>query len=166
MTQPNQKHLRILAISPSTRGFGFAVLEGKATLIDWGVKSVKESKNTRCLAKIGTLIAHYQPTIIVLQNHSDRDSRRSARIRALSRLIVALASRRKVMVKLFSNAQIRRAFVPDGKGTKYALAEILAQRFPEELGHRLPPKRRAWMSEDSRMNIFEAVALALLPRRQ
>jgi hypothetical protein len=51
----------------------------------------------------------------------------------------------------------------DGRGTKHALAEIIAKRFPEELGSRLPPKRKPWMSEDSRMNIFDAVALALLP---
>ena len=42
------------------------------------------------------------------------------------------------------------------------MAEILVKRFPEELGSRLPPKRRPWMSEDSRMDIFDAVALALM----
>jgi len=53
-------------------------------------------------------------------------------------------------------------FFADGQGTKHALAEILAARFPEELGCRLPPKRRPWMSEDYRMDIFDAVALALV----
>jgi hypothetical protein len=37
-------------------------------------------------------------------------------------------------------------------------------RFPEELGHRLPPKRKPWMSEDYRMGIFDAVALAFATR--
>ncbi|MGH7993063.1 MAG: hypothetical protein ACREDQ_06080 [Limisphaerales bacterium] len=46
------------------------------------------------------------------------------------------------------------------KGTKQALAERLALKFPVELGSRLPPKRRAWMSEDPRMDIFDAVGLA------
>jgi hypothetical protein len=41
---------------------------------------------------------------------------------------------------------------------------IIAKRFPEELGSRLPPERKPWMSEDSRMNIFDAVALALVFR--
>ncbi len=63
---------------------------------------------------------------------------------------------------LFSHEHVRQVFFADGQGTKHALAEILAKRFPEELGSRLPPKRRAWMSEDSRMDIFDAVALALL----
>jgi hypothetical protein len=56
---------------------------------------------------------------------------------------------------------VRRVFFGGAGGTKHALAEIIAHRFPDELGFRLPPKRRPWMSEDSRMDIFDAVALVL-----
>ncbi|MCX6925726.1 MAG: hypothetical protein NT154_21315, partial [Verrucomicrobia bacterium] len=59
---------------------------------------------------------------------------------------------------------LRRVFCGARRGTKHALAEIIAQRFPEELGFRVPPKRRPWMSEDFRMDIFDAVALALMVR--
>jgi hypothetical protein len=62
---------------------------------------------------------------------------------------------------MFSQKRIRKAFFADGRGTKHALATQLANRFPEELGNRLPPKRRAWDSEDYRMGIFDAVALAV-----
>ena len=161
MIHIHPKHFRILAISPSTRGFGFVVLEGEATLVDWGGKSVDGNKNARCLAKVDDMIAHYQPGVMVLQDCSSKDSRRSARIQKLSEQIVALALRRKVNVKLFSKEQVKRIFFTDGEGTKHALAEILAKRFPEELGCRLPPKRRPWMSEDSRMDIFDAASLAL-----
>jgi hypothetical protein len=61
---------------------------------------------------------------------------------------------------------VKQAFFPDGDGTKHGIAEIVAKRFPEELGFRLPPKRRAWESEDSRMAIFDAVALVLMLRLQ
>jgi len=44
-------------------------------------------------------------------------------------------------------------FFHDGQGTKYALAELLAKSFPEELGHRLPPKCKPWESEKNRMDI-------------
>ena len=47
----------------------------------------------------------------------------------------------------------------DGQGTKYAPAEIVAKRFSEL---KLPFKRKTWQSEYSRMNIFDAVALALI----
>ena len=158
------KYPRILAIAPSTRGFGFAVIEGQETLVDWGVKAVKGDKNEACLARVEELIVHYEPEVVVLENHSTEHSRRSDRIQALGRQLIALAAMCNVKAALFSRDQVRRGFFADAKGTKHALAEILAQRFPEELGFRLPPKRRPWMSEDYRMDIFEAVALALMIR--
>jgi len=160
MSKSHVKHFRVLAIAPSTRGFGFAVLEGQETLVDWGVKSVQGSKNAGCLKKVGEIITHYQPTVLVLQDVSSKGSRRSPRIRTLSRQLIRMASRRKVSVKLLSKEKVKEIFFGEGPGTKYALAEIIAKRFPAELGFRLPPKRRPWMSEDSRMDIFDAVALA------
>jgi len=165
MKQVQTTSRRILAVAPGTRGFGYAVFEGQDTLVDWGVKSVTGDKNARCLAKVDEMIAHYKPTVIVLRD-AGKDSRRSPRIRALSKRLVALASRREVSVVLFSREQVMRTFFPNGDGTKHALAEILATRFPAELGFRLPPKRKPWMSEDSRMSTFDAVALALALRLQ
>lgn len=164
MTKLLPKYPRILAIAPSTRGFGFALLEGLDTLVDWGVKSVKGDKNARSLAKVDELIAHYQPDVMVLQGTSTKDSRRSPRIRTLSKQIISLAASHKVRVSLFSREQVRQTFFAEDQGTKYALATILADKFPDELGFRLPPKRRPWMSEDSRMGIFDAVALVMVLR--
>src|ERR1017187_5297999 len=163
MKKIQPKHFRILAIAPSTRGFGFAVLEGQETLVDWGVKTVKGDKNVQSLAKVEKLIAHYQPGVLVLEDASAKNSRRSPRIRKLCQQIIKMAATRKVSVKLHSRDQMMKTFIADGHGTKHALAEIIAKRFPEQLGLQLPPKRKPWMSEDSRMNIFDAVALALLP---
>ncbi len=78
----------------------------------------------------------------------------------LVREIVALAESENIKVKRFSRKQVRFGFFTEGKGSKHALAENLAVRFPDELGFRLPRKRRPWMSEDYRMDIFDAVALA------
>jgi len=164
MNRIPKKQLRVLAIAPSTRGFGFAVLEGQESLVDWGVKVVKGDKNAQSLAKVEELIAHYQPGMMVLEDTSAKHSRRSARIRALSQKIIAVAPTRKVSVALFSQARVKRVFFGDAQGTKHALAEIVAQRFPEELSSRLPPKRRPWKSEDYRMDIFDAVALVLVLR--
>jgi Holliday junction resolvasome RuvABC endonuclease subunit len=156
------KYHRILAIAPSTRGFGFAVFEGQDSLADWGVKYVAGDKNANSVAKVKDLIILYQPDVLVLED--TKDSRRSSRIKALNRKVVALAASCKLRVALFSQEQVRRAFFADGEGTKYAVAEIIAKEFPEELASRLPPKRRPWTSEDSRMNIFDAVALSLVLR--
>ena len=165
MKQTHSTYPRTLAISPSSRGFGFAVLEGFDTLVNWGGKSAKKKdKNAQALAKAEKLIARYQPGMVVLQDMSTKTCRRSPRIKAMSKRIIALAAKQKISVKLFSHEEMNRVHFSDGEGTKHELAQIIAERFPEELGSLVPPKRRLWESEHPRMDIFDAVALALLPR--
>jgi hypothetical protein len=158
------KYHRILAIAPSWRGFGFAVFEGENTLVDWGVKSVEGEKNKECIKKLGKMMAHYRPDILALEDFDAKGSRRSARIRALGSEIIELVRKDGGSVAQISRDQVMETFFEDGDGTRYAIAGILARRFPEELGSRLPPKRRPWKSEDYRMSIFDAVALALVER--
>ena len=155
---------RVLAIAPSNRGFGYAVLEGEATLVDWGLKTVRGDKNAACIAKADKLIADYKPEVIVLQDHSIKGSRRPLRIILLTQGIADLAPKYGVSVALFTRQRIDKVFFADGTGTRDERAKILAERFPEELGFELPPKRRAWMREDPRMDIFDAVALAMMMR--
>jgi hypothetical protein len=38
----------------------------------------------------------------------------------------------------------------------------IVKQFPDELAARLPPKRKPWKSEDSRMDIFDGLALAFV----
>jgi hypothetical protein len=151
---------RVLAIVPSSRGFGFAVMEGGDTLVDWGVRSVTGDKNADALKKADAMIALYKPTVLVLEDASAKGSRRSPRIRDLTKEIIATAASRRMKVALFSRDRVMGVFFEDGIGSKHTIARILAMRFPEELGHRLPPKRKPWKSEDYRMGIFDAVALA------
>src|ERR1035438_1649219 len=155
------KYPRILAIAPSTRGFGYAVLEGHKQLVDWGVKSVEGNKNAGSIKKVEELIAHYNPQVMVLEDTATKGSHRSSRIQALTQRLAAVAEGRTIKVMLFSQKHIRRIFFGDWGGTKHGIAQIIAERFPEELGFLFPAKRHAWMSEDSRMDIFDAVALAL-----
>jgi len=103
------------------------------------------------------------PNVIVTEDCGTKGSKRAPRIEALVKSLRALADRRKVRTVRLTRRKIRGVFFNGGLGTKYAIAELLAKRFPEELGVRLPPKRRPWMSEDSRMAIFDAVALLSRP---
>jgi Holliday junction resolvasome RuvABC endonuclease subunit len=153
---------RILAIAPSTRGFGYAVIEGHRLLVHWGVKSIEGDKNSGSIEKVKAMIARYEPQVIALEDTATKESRRSPRIKALTKRLVTVAESHKMKVALFSQIQERRAFLGDAGGTKHALAKIIAERFPEELGFLVPPKRRDWMSEDYRMGIFDAVALGLM----
>lgn len=164
MNQIQPQHHRILAIAPSAKGIGFAVLEQPQHLVDWGVKSAKGDKNAVSLQRAEELIAKYQPTLLVLQD--TRDSRRAPRIKKLIRNIHALASCRMIEVALLLRENVNQSLHPDDGATKCEIAQIIAQRFPQELGSRLPPMRKLWQSEDSRMDIFDAVALALTVQQE
>ena len=138
------------------------MLEGHKLLVDWGVRSIEGNKNSGAIKKVEDMIDLYNPQVMVLEDTASREPCRSPRIKALTKRLVAVAERSNIKVMLFSQQQIRQVFLGDVVGTKHAIAEIIAGRFPEELGFRLPPKRRDWMSEDSRMGIFDAVALTLM----
>jgi hypothetical protein len=71
-----------------------------------------------------------------------------------------LAAANGVRVHRVSRTKVRQVFAPLGATKKHRIASVIAVRFPE-LAARLPPERKPWMSEDSRMTIFDAAAFAL-----
>jgi Holliday junction resolvasome RuvABC endonuclease subunit len=160
MNHRSNREIRVLAIDPSTRGFGYSVIEGPNLLIDWGVKETKTDKNRRSLKIVAELIEQYEPDVLVLENYAGKGSRRCRRVAELVDEISKLAMKREVKVRSFSRAEVRRAFTASAAKTKYEIAIAIAKRFPE-LAPRLPRFRKPWMSEDYRMSIFDAVGLGL-----
>ena len=156
------KTVRILAIAPLSRGLGYAVMEGPDKLVVSGNKAILRNKNAGALAWVDKFIRFYQPGVLVLPDVTAADTRRAARIKTLHRKIVAWAGKQRLKVRLISVTQVRTQLLGTVKGTKFAVAQTLTGRFPTELGTRLPPKRRPWMSEDPRMDIFDAVGLAVV----
>jgi hypothetical protein len=150
---------RILAISLSTRGFGYAVTEGNDMIIACGNTRIYGDKNAGSLVAIEKIIVRYQPGLIVLQDV--KVARRDQRIKRLHNKILALAAKHKIKAAEISAKELRLALLGRENGTKHDLAEHLAKRFPDELASRLPPQRRAWMNADYRMDIFDAVGLAV-----
>jgi Holliday junction resolvasome RuvABC endonuclease subunit len=160
MNRVANQGMRIIAIDPSTRGFGFAVLEGPSRLIDWGVKETKTDKKGRALKWTAELIERYQPSVLVLEDYAGKGSRRCRRVTELIDEISQLARRKTVRVRGFSRTKVKQAFSESGASTKQEIALAIAKRFPE-LAPRLPRFRKPWMSEDYRMSIFDAVGLGL-----
>jgi hypothetical protein len=160
MTRPRDKETRVLSIDPHPRGFGYAVFEGPARLVDWGTKDIREDKERIAIHKIEELVWVYQPTVIVVEDCGHRKSRRNPRVRRLTERILASAREFGAEGRTLPLAAVYRAFAGTGAGTKYGIATALVRAFPE-LMVRLPPKRKPWQSEDSRMSIFDAVALGL-----
>jgi Holliday junction resolvasome RuvABC endonuclease subunit len=160
MNSIQSEQLRVLGIAPSSRGFGFALMEGENTLVDWGIKSAKGDKNARSLSNVANLVDFYMPDAIALENTRLKKSRHSDRIKALVEEIVVFGNNHNIRVKLFSPKKLKLNILGDENGTKQDLAELLATYFPKELAFQLPKKRRIWMGPDYRMDIFDAVALA------
>jgi Holliday junction resolvasome RuvABC endonuclease subunit len=161
MITSSSSMIRILAIDPTTSGFGFAVLEGPDELVDWGVRSASViDKKATTLELISELIERYQPEIIVLQDCRHGKWRRCERVRDLLWEVSRLALREKISVRLISRARMKAVFASLGAKTKHEIATVIANRLPE-LAPRQPRYRQAWMPEDYNMAIFDAVALAL-----
>ena len=153
--------IRVLALDPTTKGFGYVIFEGPLSVVDWGAKSVRgKKKNAGCLRRLEDLIRFYRPEVIVLEEPRSCDSRRCDRVRGLLRGIRKQAGEWGVRVSVFSRKQVREVFAPIQAKTKHQIAKVLADRYREELGPRMPPFRMPWMSEDERMAMFDAAALA------
>lgn len=158
MTQIPYK--RVLSLDLTSRGFGFAVLEQPDSLLDWGVKQVKKDKQAGCLSLTARLMQLYQPEVLIVENCDAEGSKRCPRVKHLIEKLCEHAKERGIESCRVSPNTVRSVFSPVGADTKYAIAKIIAGRIPE-LAFRLPPIRKAWMSEDYRMSFFDAVAFAL-----
>lgn len=164
MTKALPTYPRILAIAPTSSGFGFALMEGLNTLVDWGNPATTRDKNNRCIERVSRMIKLYEPQVLALEDSADDEIRRAPRIKRLTKQLIKLAGAHGVRVAVFRRKRIRRMFFSDGPGTRQEMAAILARWYPEELALRLPTKRKFWIKEPSRMAIFDAVALALAIR--
>ena len=150
----------LLAIYPTTRGFGFVVFEGRNRTIDWGVKDARGDKNRKLLVKIEELISWYRPDVLVLEDAHCVGSRRTDRIRQLHLQVVELAKMRKITLRQFSRRNIRAAFASRNASTKYQIAQAVCQEL-FDLAPWLPPPKKIWMSEDRSMGMFDAASLGI-----
>jgi hypothetical protein len=151
---------RLLSIDPATSGFGFVVLEGPSRLLDWGLKTAKGTKQAVALKQIAEIVAHYQPSLIVVEHIGGKGSRRCARVRKMIRAIRKMAELNKIGVQRVSPAKVWEIFVPLGAMNKDQRSRAIADQFPE-LGPILPPVRKIWMSERFSATIFDAMAFVL-----
>lgn len=160
MTDRAHLHARVLGIHPTTRGFGFAVLEGERLLLDRGLKIARRDKNARACAHAAALIRLYAPDALVFEDAAAGGSRRRLRVRKLFKELRRTAAHLGVPSCAISRRAVRDAFSPGSRATKHQIATAIAESFPE-LAPQLPPRRKAWMSERANMGIFDALSFAL-----
>lgn len=154
--------IRVLAIDPQHKGFGFVIFEERDRLIEWGTISVQEPKHAGTISRIANLCERYDVGMIVVEECAAVGSRRCARVKRLIAGIRRWAIGKRLRVKSYSRGDVRRAL---GVPTKEEIAALVAARYPE-LVPSLPPERKCWMSEDLRMSVFDAASLALTMFKQ
>jgi hypothetical protein len=153
-------HDLVLAIYPQSRGFAFALFDGWLSPVDWGIHDARgRGKNAHCLTRINSLLELHMPDVVVLQDMTDRGTHRAPRIQEFNDRISELVQLRGIMVRKYSRAKAVEYFTDLGASTKQKIAETIGRQVPA-LALYVPPERKPWMSEDPRMGIFEAAALA------
>jgi len=152
---------RVLAIDPNYCGFGYVLFEGPERLIDWGVTHVQGVKNRASVAAAGHLISRYRPQLMVLEDVEARRCLRRPRVRELVQALERYGRERGLTVRKLAQTTVKKTFSPLGIRNKNQMARSIAARVPE-LARQVPPERKPWMSEDARMALFDAAALALV----
>jgi hypothetical protein len=152
---------RVFAIEPSSRGFGYALIEvADDVLIDWGVHQVRQADLTEySLPIVASLIHKFAPSTVVVEDTLHERCRRRGKGRALIEAIVAFAESIDVAVARVSSASVRAHYAELSAKNKDAIARLIVSRFPE-LRSVLPPPRKIWKPKDERMTIFDSVAFA------
>lgn len=164
MRERRRHYNRVLAVDPTSFGLSFAVLEDQDRLVDWGGRwRASKSRNAQCVDAVVALMRSYEPDLLVLEDCVARGSRRCGRVQNLIRELRRVAASRTLPVLLVPPPALRQTCAGSPRATKHEVALALTKRFPE-LAQQLPPPRKTWMSEDARMNVFDAAALAVTAR--
>jgi hypothetical protein len=110
-----------------------------------------------CLAQqLDRVLLTYPPSMAIISSSAGVNPKK----RTLRRKLKAAAVSRGIELAEARPAVIRRYFSRFNAGTRYEIAQVVAEMFPE-LAWKLPPKRRAWQHEAARMSIFDAAAVVV-----
>jgi hypothetical protein len=148
----------VVAIDPTKEGIAYAFFES-GELMDSGERFAARDEGSQ-LAVVDELLDGCAADILVLEDPDAPNSRRRSRVSTLLRTIARHARRRGISVRSVAREDVRAAWKARGLSTKEAVAAEIAAKLPDLLPL-LPPKRKLTVSEDRRVNIFDAVSLAL-----
>lgn len=151
----------LLSVFPTKHGLAYTLFAAPLTPIDWGLKRIRGGdKNARSLEAVVRLCKALGPDTLVIEDCVSAPSKRSKRVQRLHALIAAFAQTENLTLAQYSRAAIRETFREAGAITRYEIAQAIASYIPA-LAHRMPPMRKLWQTEDERLSLFDAAALAL-----
>jgi len=155
----------ILAIQPTGRHLGYAVLEGP-NLVAQGTKFLTYNRplpyrvHQVAMPFFRSLVEQYQPDIVILPTPTKAlGTTKNRFLRALRIEVI----RRPVSTHSISRHDIQQTFEPflrKPRPSKDLIMRLLTRWFPQ-LASFLPAERRAWDSTDYWVYMFDAVSLAI-----
>jgi RNase H-fold protein (predicted Holliday junction resolvase) len=161
MTQTTTRPTRVIAIDPTTKGFGYAILDLPLHLVAWGMAHIEGEKRSGAIARFVSLLDQFRPDAVVLEDTTAPGSRRYPRVRDLLEALAKVARERGLEVHTVSRLAVIACFSSkEERATKHTIAKTLAVAFPE-LAEKVPKKRKIWQSEDERISVFDALSLAV-----
>ena len=57
----------VLAVHPTSRGFGWVLFDGPHALDDWGLAYVRGDKVQACMQRLRVLLERHEPDVLVLE---------------------------------------------------------------------------------------------------
>ena len=150
----------VLAVHPTTRGFGWVLFENPNTPVAWSIVHARAGRDHHLITRFERLLDRYEPAVLVLEAFENGASRRNARIQQLYRTMMHEATARAIDTPIFDRETVGMAFAKSGATTRGEIARVIAEHI-EAFSHRLPPKRKLGNSDDARQSLFDAAALAL-----
>jgi hypothetical protein len=159
---PPRRYALTMSLYMNSRGFAFVLFEGVLSPYDWGVFEIRGgTKHQAVIDKATSLLRRYAPDVLVMQDMGPDGTQRANRLAVLNDALGSMAQELGVAVFTYSRADVYSAFRSMGFANKQMLAALIAKHIPAFERH-VPPPRKPWMSEDARMGLFDAAALALL----
>jgi hypothetical protein len=162
----NDKQTRILGLAIRARWLGFAAIDHSGHLFDWGVIYYQRPHTPAirsALRRTASMVHRIDPDRIAILCHARDQHRALKTVRSVTREILAVAKRMRIPIMRVERTVLRQEFGHRKSSSKMEIACLLAHRFPE-LAWRLPGERKIWSKEDSRMALFDAVAVTLAVR--
>lgn len=146
--------VRILGLAATIRGFAYGLTEGPVCLVDVNIRR-RPAEKADVAKALASLLANSRPLFVAF---GATKSKRGSREQMLDDALTDICRENDVMILRITNRQLN-ALTTMPNPSKWDIAREVARQFPE-IAHRLPKKPALWESEDDRIGIFQAIAVA------
>lgn len=160
MIEYPKESMVLMALVPSSRRMGYGVLKEPDDVFEWGVKKYDDSYDDKIVVDAIGLLDKYRPDMLLMEDTTDGELKRGDAARDAIFHIYAAAMEHEIAVEAVMRNERDAVFMPRGATTKYEVAAVLGEVFPE-LSNYVPEPRKLWESEHHHVPMFEAFALIL-----